>query len=234
MRRTAAGSVRSPGCTCALPPCCRMRAATLFQRLAPAAGQHDGGALVGQRQRRRLADAAAGAGDPGDLSLEPRAPRPPSAPSLSRSAGYRITAVVIASAAKQSRPELCLQRSRLLRRLSAPRNDGEHHADPIPDAAAAEREDPRVGAAGSPRPAPNSRSSRRRRARGPSRRSRWPRAPTARSRRTLLARAEQSALAAGAAGGAAGRVLLPRADRAPGRRSPISARSTTTTSPRTS
>ena len=43
-----------------------------FQRLAPAAGQHHRSALLGQHQRRRLADAAAGAGDPGDFPLQMR------------------------------------------------------------------------------------------------------------------------------------------------------------------
>jgi hypothetical protein len=43
-----------------------------LQRLAPAPGQHHRRALLGQHQRRRLADAAAGAGDPGDFPLELR------------------------------------------------------------------------------------------------------------------------------------------------------------------
>ena len=43
-----------------------------LQLLRRAAGEHGGGALVGQRERSGLADAAAGAGDPGDLSREPR------------------------------------------------------------------------------------------------------------------------------------------------------------------
>ncbi len=41
-----------------------------FQRFAAAAGEDDGGAFLGERQGGGLADAAAGAGDPGDLSIK--------------------------------------------------------------------------------------------------------------------------------------------------------------------
>ncbi len=43
-----------------------------FQLLTRAAGQHGGGAFLGQRERGGLADATAGASDPGDLARELR------------------------------------------------------------------------------------------------------------------------------------------------------------------
>ena len=74
MRRTASGSVRSPGWTWAVPPKFADLPGDLVERGLPAPGQHDRRAFARQRQCRRLADAAAAAGHPYDLALELRHP----------------------------------------------------------------------------------------------------------------------------------------------------------------
>ncbi len=45
-------------------------AGDVFQRFAAAAGEDDGGALIGEGECGGFADAAAGAGDPGDFARE--------------------------------------------------------------------------------------------------------------------------------------------------------------------
>ena len=159
-----------------------MRAATSSSGSRPPAGQHDRGAFLRQRQRRRLADAAAAARDPDDLPLEPPHRRLPS------QAGAQAIAdrVVIASEAKQSRDSGSLV-SDVIASLSAPLLAMTR--DPLmpipflflPPQGDKTRDWARRLARGR---IPNWKSSRRRRWRGPSRRSRWPRAPMARSRRT--------------------------------------------------
>ena len=215
----------------------------LFERLAPPAGQHDRRALLGQHQRRRLADAAAAAGHPDDLALAAAAPCPPlfrwtqaiASPREGRDVSRDIAAVVvIASAAKQSRPEFLERVEIATSRSALLAMTGEHHADPHAVSAAADRRRPASGRRPVAEACPElevivAGDARGRRAGDRAGRGRLRHDPAG-----AAAARRASALAAGAAGGAAGRVLLPRADRAPGRRSPISARSTTTTSPRTS